>query len=532
MDKIFLSTELKDIFNSKDKLMVIKSFAGTGKTQTLVELAKINCDKKILYVAFNKSIENEAINRFPKNVTVSTAHSLAYSLYGRKYKNKLAASISPYTVMKFLQLKRNKLNNLIAIKVVESINGFFNSNYDSIEKFIMEADLLLPFDKSTMVSYVELCWRNMCDLKAQELKVSHDFYLKLLQLNNKKLDYDIIFFDEAQDANPAMLDIILKQQEYNPDLRLIFVGDTNQAIYSFRGTKDVLKNLASLNEYKLTNSFRFGSNIAFAANAILKTLKNESNKLTGLKPNDSIGKIDPNQQYALITRTNSFLFLKACEAVEKNKKIHFIGGFDGYSFNKMREVLKLALGKKEEIKDNSVSQYNSYAEYIEIAESSDDKEMLNIIKVIEKYKSKLDLMIENIKLSNVENIEDADIILTTAHKSKGLDFRQVMLANDFSNFIDKKGNIILKKLKEEEVNILYVAVTRAIQTLQPNLSLSRIVAYFKNNYEPKKPVQEKIKEEKQELIIKKEFSEFEKSIKFDNSNLSFANEQISFSNLF
>lgn len=527
MKKIFVSTELKEILNANDKVMVIKSFAGTGKTQTLVELAKVNCDKKIIYIAFNKSIEMQAATRFPSNVQVCTAHSLAYSSFGKKYKHKLVNNISPYNVLSFLQLKKNKLYKLASIKVVEILNGFFNSNYENINDFVNESEFIFPLDKKKIISYAEMCWENMKDVRCNDVKVSHDFYLKLYQLNNRKLDYDMIFFDEAQDANPAMLDIVLKQQVFNKDIRIVFVGDTNQAIYSFRGTRDVLKKLTSPNDYKLTNSFRFGNNIAFCANAILKTLKNESNKLTGLKSIDNVGRIDSTQPYALITRTNSFLFLKACEAVEKNKKVYFVGGFEGYSFNKMREVLKLALGKKDEIKDPSISQYNSFAEYSEIAETLDDKEMLNIIKVIEKYNSKLDTMIENIRLNNVENIEDADIVLTTAHKSKGLDFEQVMLANDFSNFIDSKGNIILKKLREEEVNILYVAVTRAISRLQPNLSLSRIVSYYKKHHE----IETKQVDTK-EIIVKKEYSEFEKKYMFKNESISFSSEQISFNNLF
>ena len=60
-----------------DRLKV-EAKAGSGKTSTLVEVAKANPDKRFLYLAFNKAIVNEAKGKFPKNVVVKTTHSLAY----------------------------------------------------------------------------------------------------------------------------------------------------------------------------------------------------------------------------------------------------------------------------------------------------------------------------------------------------------------------------------------------------------------------------------------------------------------------
>ena len=48
--------------------------------------------------------------------------------------------------------------------------------------------------------------------------------------------YDVLLWDEAQDMNPAMLDVCLKQ--FKPKL---VVGDSHQQIYSFRGAVDALR---------------------------------------------------------------------------------------------------------------------------------------------------------------------------------------------------------------------------------------------------------------------------------------------------
>ena len=55
----------------------INAYAGTGKTSTLEMLAH-STSKRGQYIAFNKSIVNDAQTRFPKTVNCSTSHSLAF----------------------------------------------------------------------------------------------------------------------------------------------------------------------------------------------------------------------------------------------------------------------------------------------------------------------------------------------------------------------------------------------------------------------------------------------------------------------
>ncbi|MCD4735251.1 MAG: hypothetical protein K8R53_04355, partial [Bacteroidales bacterium] len=77
-----LTNEQKAIINSTGNIK-INAVAGSGKTTTIIEYAKSRpSNKKILYLAFNKSVKNEAIKKFSslgmKNVKVETAHSLAF----------------------------------------------------------------------------------------------------------------------------------------------------------------------------------------------------------------------------------------------------------------------------------------------------------------------------------------------------------------------------------------------------------------------------------------------------------------------
>jgi superfamily I DNA/RNA helicase len=81
-------------------------------------------------------------------------------------------------------------------------------------------------------------------------------------------------------------------------------------------------------------------------------------------------------------------------------------------------------------------------------------------------------LIKTIREKAVESPGDADIIITTAHKAKGAQFTQVKLAEDFIDVADYEDMATSDKYKpqelEAELNLLYVAVTRAVNTLQPN----------------------------------------------------------------
>src|SRR6266571_2949127 len=64
-----------ELFKKRDSLK-IDAYAGTGKTTTLVYLAESRAAQG-WYLAFNRSIANEAKGKFPENVKCTTNHALA-----------------------------------------------------------------------------------------------------------------------------------------------------------------------------------------------------------------------------------------------------------------------------------------------------------------------------------------------------------------------------------------------------------------------------------------------------------------------
>ena len=79
-----------------------------------------------------------------------------------------------------------------------------------------------------------------------------------------------------------------------------------------------------------------------------------------------------------------------------------------------------------------------------------------ILKLIDTYGRERLL---NILKATTESAEDASVTITTAHKSKGLEWSVVKLANDFK--VPGDGSVPT----QEETNILYVAASRALHKL-------------------------------------------------------------------
>ncbi|MBW6537391.1 MAG: AAA family ATPase [Mariniphaga sp.] len=402
----------------------INAVAGSGKTTTVVEYARARPKtSKILYLAFNKTVRQEAIRKFRstglKNVQVETAHSLAYKHI--VFKNQYKVRHQGYKT-------------------------FVITFYDYIEK--MTRLLLSKMDKG-------------------EIDVTHDFYLKKFQLSNPQLNYDYIMFDEAQDASAVMLDIFLKQEGTK-----VFVGDIHQQIYSWRFAVNALKD-AEFKSYSLTTSFRFNQNIADLAMGILKWKNHLADHKTFSI--NGIGNTTETKLKAVLARTNLGLLIKAIEYVtekRKVKQIYFEGNINSYTYAddgaSLYDVLNLYNGNNRLIKDKLVQKMKDMEELEDYIKKTEDVQLGMMVEIVREYGNEIPGIIKEIKQKHVENDarEKAEMIFSTVHRSKGMEYDTIQLVNDFitEEAIEKtltdfqeKANIL--KLNEE-INLLYVAITR------------------------------------------------------------------------
>lgn len=461
----------------EDPIIRIRAFAGAAKTTSLVGYTKLRPNVRFLYLAYNKSVRDEAKERFPSNVTCMTTHGVAYGTTGLKYKHKLSGGLRLADVGRII----NSDNWSFIKLVVDTLNGYLASADDFIgEAHIPRRSYEFAMDQD--ISYLNsvfdaanLLWKKMVDPEDREVPMLHDGYLKAFSLSKPDLSkYDVILVDEAQDLNPVTIAMVL----YQKNARLIFCGDSHQQIYSFRGACNALDHPALKNsrDLYLTQSFRFGPAVATVANNLL-AFKGETRKVVGAGAKTQIKTALPSDapKPAHIHRTVMGVIDTAIAAASKGKRVYWVGGIEAYSIGNIEDLQKLSTKQVGEVKNKKLlNDYQDIDDYIDMAEETHDPEMKRAVKILKSYDNLADRLKQMRRLS-VKTEAEADIIVTTAHRCKGLEWDYVHLCEDFIDPLDRELDY---DTRTEEINLLYVAVTRAKQAVSLNNCIIGLMREF------------------------------------------------------
>ena len=474
-----LTNEQFAIVNSKGNIKV-NAVAGSGKTSTIIEYAKSRPrSSNILYLVFNRSVKEEAIRKFNNqgmsNVTVETAHSLAYKhIYlGSHYQLK-HIGYRAHEIIELLHIKDNKekyTEYIIANHILKMLACFCNSTKASLQ----EIDYLSTITDRKARSFVSSLYPYIVQkasillskMDKGEIEITHDFYLKKFQLSNPTLDYDYILFDEGQDASMVMLDVFLKQKATK-----VIVGDTHQQIYSWRYAVNSLE-MVNFKTHSLTTSFRFNQDIANLAIKVIEMKKHiDMPTITAI---DGVGSSNNIKTKAVLARTNLGLLVKAIEyVIEKRqvKRLHFEGNIHSYTYAtdgaSLYDVLSLCNNNRHLIKDKLIKKMNNLEDLVDYIEKTEDSELGMMVDIVKEYGNEIPAIIQSIKDKHVENKEDAEIVFSTVHRSKGMEYDVVQIVNDFVSegllIKQKENNMEENKYTpaqiNEEINLLYVAITR------------------------------------------------------------------------
>ncbi|XP_019500078.1 PREDICTED: F-box DNA helicase 1 [Hipposideros armiger] len=501
---IQLTHEQQLILSHKmEPLQVVKimAFAGTGKTSTLVKYAEKWSGSRFLYVTFNKSIAKQAELVFPSNVICKTFHSMAYGHVGRKYQSKKKLNLFKLTPFMVNSVLAEGKGGFIRAKLVcKTLENFFASadeelTIDHVPIWCKDNQgqrvMVEQSEKLNSVLEASRLWDNMRKLrecKEEAYQMTHDGYLKLWQLSKPLLaSFDAIFVDEAQDCTPAIMNIVLSQP-----CGKIFVGDPHQQIYTFRGAVNALFTVPHTHVFYLTQSFRFGVEIAYVGATILDVCKRVRKKtLVGGNHQSGI-RGDTKGQVALLSRTNANVFDEAVRVTdgEVPARIHLIGGIKSFGLDRIIDIWILLQPEEERRKRNLIVKdkfirrwvhkegFSGFKRYVTAAE---DKELEAKIAVVEKYNIRIPELVERIERCHIEDWDFAEYILGTVHKAKGLEFDTVHVLDDFVKVPCARHNLAqlphfrVESFSEDEWNLLYVAVTRAKKRLIMTKSLENIL---------------------------------------------------------
>lgn len=266
-------------------------------------------------------------------------------------------------------------------------------------------------------------------------------------MSEPNIPADYVLFDEAQDADPLMLGILLRQKS----TQVIYVGDAHQQIYAWRGAINAMQQLP-LPESRLTTSFRFGETIADVANALLGGL-NETVPLLG-NPNQKssvVNKPHTKMRDAILCRTNARAMELLLAGLVHGDKVSLQA--DHQKLNRFVDAASLLKQGKRVTDVPELAWFNSWHDVHEYCETNEGSDIKPLVKLVDDHGT------DPLKkaLAKITPLEQADYVISTAHKAKGLEWNRVHIEDDYQF----KINGLEHKITDEELRLLYVACTRA-----------------------------------------------------------------------
>jgi len=437
--------------------------AGSGKTATLIQIGRAIKNEypnaRILYLAYNREIKNDASIKLAGLAETHTMHGLAHkqlglSKLGRRFGNAYGNHI------------REIIGDHLSDSDIELIQAglkAFTTGPDTwmLLKHIptkMHGIQVAADRREKILEYLqELFFELMPENTKSKYPLSFDIYLKYWQMvGSPGLDeYDLIMLDEAQDANPVILGSLEGAG------KSIYVGDSHQAIYQWRNAVDALQKVYGTG-FPMSQSFRFGPAIAEAANRILSYKRDTPDfPIRGSDQiNTVIGHVHRDDPHARIYRTNRALIREALLLSDRGTPFAIAGNNDDVVLM-IRSVLALKNGEKNHIRHPWVRSLKTWDAALEKAEKGGEaRELSQAIKVVEEFDGRVDEIIKIFETSKDET--RAQVVLTTAHRSKGREWKNVVIGPDFDPVLEREKG---KHGWDAEMNLLYVAATRAMECL-------------------------------------------------------------------
>lgn len=447
------SKEQLDIIKSTEAEIEVASPPGSGKTYTILGIVKHHAKNHHLILAFNNSIK-EAIRRkiddeHITNAEVFTFHGLAYEYFKGsdqivEFENRSMVNLDYFTLeqlLKDLNIKVKNINTILDL-LLRFLRGSHNFDMSFVD--------VNKFEKETCRSILKHIRSN------REAPMFHEYYIKTFQLikyyNSK---YHTVLVDESQDKTSCYNQII---ENLNPK-RVIHFGDNQQKIYAYNGAIGM-----GASKYKLTKSFRVGKPHSDLCNALIyDILKDKESSFEGVNPKgvivDRLSNID---KRTVICRTNKEIIRRMLEEIKNKKLVHLIGG-GGINLELTKDIFEATPEKPRYYKNKKITCLKDASVLYALSKSSDLKQSLEFINEHGKNTMKV---INTIKTKTIDDPNLADISLITAHRSKGLEFDCVEIADDFP-LIDS----IKEKKNLGETYALYVALSRCTGKMMLNKNL-------------------------------------------------------------
>lgn len=470
-------------YETTNKNIFVSANPGSGKTTVIKELSnRTSPSKKQLFLAYNKSIANELESKLPYYAECSTMHSKGMKVLLKhfKVKPKLVENKTFKVGMEILKFplgtkEKDKIKilfelqdiyNLMRMNVVEDVK--------CVQRLCFDYGIECPTFYLQMLEKLqtEIEKRNKKKLNGTFNEFDLDF-TDMLWIPYKYVPsvsfpkYDVVFIDEVQDLNWLQKELILRYVKKGG--RFIAVGDERQNIYSFGGANlGVLKSFEThpnTESFPLGITYRCAKEIVEEAKKVFPEVELESLPNSEGKVRDG-NFLEAKENDFILCRNNLPLVEVFILLLEEGKR-SFIMGRD---FGEMLLKLVQDVNKIIDLDEKLFEKLNKLKEDLNISEEKALKQPSYLkldeqVKIIKRLYSKFGSMDEvkrQLLLIYKDTPKSNEIILSTIHKSKGLESERVFILNK---------ELIPSPYAESEMMLysehclLFVAITRAKKEL-------------------------------------------------------------------
>ena len=457
---------------------VLDAVAGSGKSTTIVKaIALIPQDKRILFLAFNKSIVEELKRKIGPvpNVEIKTLHSLGASAITRslhsavnpdKYKAYINDGIATGAIFPYADLtseeKGDWKQNIMTLIDLGRVN--LVKTADELDELAYKHNLILQ-DNEVLIAMRAIAWGVN---NTSEIDFTDMIYFPCV----KKItlfQYDFVFIDECQDLNAAQRTLFLRC--IKKDGRFVAVGDPRQAIYGFAGADvesfNMLKNLPHTAHMPLSVCYRCDADIIAAAKEIVPQIEAREGAPSGTI--DYAAKLeDVKDGDMILCRVTKPLVALCMHYIASGVKAYVKGRDIGTNLvNLLKKTKRTVLAEaferlnKELDKIAQKVKAKTHCTDAEAKENDAYRAMADKIGALEVLSDGCADVLELIdRIETIFSDEaGSGICLSTVHKAKGLEADRVFIVCPDKFYL--KQCMVVPWMAEQERNLVYVAITRA-----------------------------------------------------------------------
>lgn len=509
----------KSVEDTSAPHLVVIARAGTGKTTTLVEglkivfgeqskltpspqqaavwksLEKSKDAKTVCFVAFNKSIATELQERVPRGCDAMTMHSMGFKAVKRAFKMLPGLkSVNGFRVDNIIEeitgkdMRELRKQNPELIKFTKRLVSLCKQNLVGFEKESLGDelaalagyyDLDLNGNEAEIFSLVPQILARCLDVE-KDGYIDYDDMIWLPVVHNLPVfRYDLLLVDEAQDLNRCQQELAIKAGK-----RLVFCGDPKQAIYGFAGADS--ESLNRLEEslpqrtgrdvevLPLTVTRRCGKSIVAEAKRYVPDFEafegNGEGSVVNYAYDDKSAK--HYGQYVedgdmVICRVTAPLVSQCFRFIRAGRKANIQGRDIGQGL--ISTIRKL---KAQDASDLLEKLENWYAVEVKKENSRKNPSDARLIALEDRYEcllcfaseaTTIDGIVEKIEAIFTDDNKEG-IRLSTGHKAKGLEADNVFILMP-KDAPCPHPMARTAWQKDQEFNLLYVMITRAIKRL-------------------------------------------------------------------